>query len=122
MKQTFRLALLLAVMLAPAAVCQPTSFSVSVSGLGRSMILIPGLESPAAVWDEVAAHYKSTYQVHALTLAGFAGQPAVPDLRLSTVRDDIIRYIRENRLDRPVIVGHSLGGFLALWIAAAAPD
>lgn len=122
MKHTFHFALLLAAILAPAAVCQPRSFSVSVSGSGLPMILIPGLESPAAVWDGVAAHYRSNYQVHALTLAGFAGQPAVPELRLFTVRDDIIRYIRERHLDHPVIVGHSLGGFLALWIAAAAPD
>jgi pimeloyl-ACP methyl ester carboxylesterase len=41
---------------------------------------------------------------------------------LQTVRDDVLRYIQEKKLDHPVIVGHSLGGFLAFWIAATAPD
>ena len=86
------------------------------------MILIPGLQCSGAVWNEAVAHYSDEYQVHVLTIAGFAGEPAIPGLRLSTVRDDLIRYIRENKLDHPVIVGHSLGGFLALWIAATAPD
>lgn len=86
------------------------------------MILIPGLESPGAVWDGAVSHYQARYRMHVLTLAGFAGEPALPGLRLRDVRDGVIRYIRENKLDRPVIVGHSLGGFLALWIAAAAPE
>jgi pimeloyl-ACP methyl ester carboxylesterase len=97
-------------------------FSVKVTGAGRPVILIPGLESSGEVWNGVAAHLSTRYQVHVLTLAGFAGEPAVPALRLAAVKDEIIAYIRENRLSRPVFAGHSLGGFLALWIAASAPD
>jgi pimeloyl-ACP methyl ester carboxylesterase len=104
------------------AVAQPYPFSVRVTGAGRPVILIPGLESSGEVWNGVAAHLGARYQVHVLTLAGFAGEPAVPGLRLAAVKDEIIAYIRENRLDHPVIAGHSLGGFLALWIAASAPE
>jgi pimeloyl-ACP methyl ester carboxylesterase len=46
----------------------------------------------------------------------------MPPPFLQTVRDDVLRYIEEKKLDHPVIVGHSLGGFLAFWIAATAPD
>jgi pimeloyl-ACP methyl ester carboxylesterase len=91
------------------------------------MILIPGLECSGEVWAGVIEHYKSSYQIHTLTLAGFAGQPATPlspaqNSRLAAVRDDLIEYIRVNRLNRPIIVGHSLGGFLAFWVAATAPE
>jgi pimeloyl-ACP methyl ester carboxylesterase len=86
------------------------------------MILIPGLQCSGAVWNEAVVFYSDKYQVHVLTIAGFAGEPAIPGLPLSTVRDDLIRYIRENKLNHPVIVGHSLGGFLALWIAATGRD
>jgi pimeloyl-ACP methyl ester carboxylesterase len=101
---------------------RPHSFAVNVTGAGRPVILIPGLQSSGEVWNGVAAHLSARYQVHVLTLAGFAGQPAVPGLRLAAVKDEIISYVRENRLSRPVIAGHSLGGFLALWIAASAPE
>ncbi|HWY32945.1 MAG TPA: alpha/beta hydrolase, partial [Candidatus Acidoferrum sp.] len=35
---------------------------------------------------------------------------------------DLASYIREQKLANPVVVGHSLGGFLAFWIAATEPD
>lgn len=98
------------------------SFSVTRIGQGRPMILIAGLLSSGDVWSGTVAHFKDRYECHVLTLAGFAGQPAVPPPFLRTVRDDVLRYIQEKKLDHPVIVGHSLGGFLAFWIAATAPD
>lgn len=98
------------------------SFAVTRIGQGRPMILIPGLLSSGDVWAGTVDHFKDRYECHVLTLAGFAGQPAVPSPFLQTVRDDVLRYIQEKKLDHPVIVGHSLGGFLAFWIAATAPD
>jgi pimeloyl-ACP methyl ester carboxylesterase len=98
------------------------SFSVTRVGRGRPMILIPGLLSSGDAWSSTVDHFKDRYECHVLTLAGFAGQPAIPAPFLQTVRDDVVKYIAEKKLDRPVIVGHSLGGFLAYWIAATAPD
>ena len=98
------------------------SFTVTRIGHGRPMILIPGLLSSGDVWSGTVSHFKDRYECHVLTLAGFAGQPAVPPPFLQTVRDDVLRYIEEKKLDHPVIVGHSLGGFLAFWIAGTAPD
>ncbi len=99
------------------------SFSVKVSGRGRPMILIPGLGCSGEVWRSTVEHVAAAgYQAHVLTLAGFAGQPAVPGGSLDRVRRDVIEYIRAEHLDHPVLVGHSLGGFLAFWIAATAPD
>ncbi len=85
------------------------------------MILIPGLACSGDVWAGTVEHFSSRYQLHILTLAGFAGQPAIPPPFLATVRDDLIAYIEAQHLDHPVLVGHSLGGFLSFWVAATAP-
>lgn len=98
------------------------AFSADVTGKGPPVILIPGLGCPASVWADTAAHLEGSHQVHTLSLAGFAGKPAVDRPIPSAVKDDVIRYIKDNKLERPVIVGHSLGGFVALWIAETAPD
>jgi pimeloyl-ACP methyl ester carboxylesterase len=116
------LGLLTAASAAQSQTVQNRSFSVTKVGHGRPMILIPGLVSSGDVWSSTVEHFKDRYECHVLTLAGFAGQPAVPAPFLQTVRDDVLRYIADQKLDRPVIVGHSLGGFLGLWIAATAPD
>jgi len=99
-----------------------SSFAVKVTGKGPPVILIPGFSCSGAVWDGTVAHLKDHYQCHVLTLAGFGGGPRVPEPFLETVRNDLATYIREQKLDHPIIIGHSLGGFIALWLASHDPD
>jgi len=96
-------------------------FQVQVSGRGRPMILIPGLSSSGEVWNSTVEHYRDHYECHALTVAGFAGVARVEGPMLDPVRDAIASYIREKNLNRPVLVGHSLGGYWALAVASKYP-
>jgi len=98
------------------------SFSVTVTGKGPAMLLIPGLLSSGEVWDSTVARYQDRYTLHVLTLAGFGGPAPVGEPFLSRVRDEVISYLRERQLKQTIIVGHSLGGFLGFWITATAPD
>ena len=86
------------------------------------MILIPGLASSGETWDSTVARYKDRFECHVLTVAGFAGVPRVDAPMLDKVRDGLAAYIRKNHLEKPVIVGHSLGGFIAMDFAAKHPD
>jgi len=99
----------------------PTAFSVKVSGEGRPVIFIPGLASPGAVWDGTLAHLGGKVQAHVLTLAGFAGQPPIQGPYLQQVHDQIVQYIDANHLDHPIVIGHSLGGVMSLWLAETDP-
>lgn len=106
---------------APAA--HPT-FVVKVVGKGRPVLLIPGLTCPGAVWDETVARYQSQYQCHVVSLAGFGGvapQQPVSAHQLQDVRDQLLAYVRAQKLKQPLVIGHSLGGFLALWMASTDP-
>jgi pimeloyl-ACP methyl ester carboxylesterase len=100
------------------------SFGVRIIGKGKPMILIPGLKGSADTYNDVVAHYKDHYTCYVITLAGFAGQPASTELNhpLKGQRDEIIRYIIEKHLHKPVLVGFSFGGTLAIWIASTRPD
>jgi pimeloyl-ACP methyl ester carboxylesterase len=86
------------------------------------MILIPGLSSSGETWTTTVAHLRARYTCHVLTLAGFAGVPAIQAPLLPTVEAELARYITAQHLAAPVIVGHSLGGTLALELAADHPD
>jgi pimeloyl-ACP methyl ester carboxylesterase len=105
-----------------AAASVPASFTVEVTGRGKPIILIPGLASSGEVWKGTVARFCGSHECHVLTLAGFAGVPAVDAPLLPAVERDLIAYIGEKRLDRPAVVGHSLGGFLALQLAIDHPD
>ena len=100
-------------------------FSVAVSGDGPDVILIPGLASSAAVWDGTVDHLKGRYRLHVLNLAGFAGEPAGANAQGDVLAPSVAAldaYIKANRLEHPVIVGHSLGGLMALMLAEAHPE
>jgi N-formylmaleamate deformylase len=99
----------------------PKSFVATVTGSGRPVIFIPGLGCPGAMWDGTIAKLHGV-EAHVLTLAGFAGQPAIKPPLAATVRKELVRYIRANHLDHPIVVGHSLGGTIAYWVAETAPD
>lgn len=102
---------------------EPAAFAVTVTGSGQPMILIPGLSCGGNVWEATVNHFKDRYECHVLTLAGFAGQPAIGEGPfLEKVRDELVEYINNEKLERPVVVGHSLGGFMAFWLAATEPE
>jgi pimeloyl-ACP methyl ester carboxylesterase len=90
----------------------------------RTVYLIPGLASPGSVWDDLAeALVDSGHRVEILTLAGFAGVPPMDGERfLPVVRDRLAEALVSHEGSRPVLVGHSLGAFLSLWVAATEPE
>jgi len=99
-------------------------FSVTVTGSGPDVILIPGLASSAAVWDGTVAKLKDHYRLHVLNVSGFAGEPAAANAQgdiLPAEVEAIHAYIVANHL-KPVVVGHSLGGLLSLMLAKAHPE
>ncbi len=112
---------------AVASAAATTSFSVEVIGKGRPVILIPGLMSSPAVWQSTVDALKADHQLHLVHLAGFAGKVArtavQPDSSLlSAVQQELLAYIAAKQLQQPVVIGHSLGGFLAFALASTAPD
>jgi N-formylmaleamate deformylase len=101
---------------------KPVAFGVEVKGHGRPVIFIPGLGCPGEVWDDTVAHLGDDYETHVLTLAGFAGRDAIDEPLSAAVRRDLTRYIRSRHLRDPIVVGHSMGGFIAYWIASYHPE
>ncbi|MEL6134339.1 MAG: alpha/beta hydrolase, partial [Bacteroidota bacterium] len=95
-----------------------------IESIRAPVILIPGLSCDGQVWDQTVQMLAEEHECHVLTLAGFAGQTPM-DLSkgfLPVVEEAIITYVEEQKLKDPVVIGHSLGGFLAMMLAANYPD
>jgi N-formylmaleamate deformylase len=98
------------------------SFSVEVIGNGKPVIMIPGLMSSADVWRPTAEALTADYQLHLISIAGFAGTPAINGALLPKVKLELLQYIEQQKLQHPAIIGHSLGAFMAFNLASTAPD
>lgn len=102
---------------------------VRVDGQGPDIILIPGLSSSPEIWQGTVDHLDG-WRVHRIHVQGFAGAPAegnaqtgaTANLVAAPVAEEIARYIREQGLQKPAVVGHSMGGTIGMMLAARHPD
>lgn len=119
--------LALAAALAPVASAQavdePGQITLTVRGSGVPVLMIPGLSSSAQVWDETCAALQPQVQCLIAQLPGFAGAPAGPQPAqfLEAMRDQLQGLLKAQAPKRVTVMGHSLGGTLALMLAAQ-PD
>ena len=92
-------------------------------GSGRSLVLLHGLASTCRIWDLVAPILSEDYSVVALDQRGH-GESAKPEegYHFAAVAHDLLGFIRGMGLDRPIIVGHSWGGDVALEFSVAYPS
>lgn len=88
---------------------------------GRPLVLIPGLASGGWVWQETVREFAPSHAVYVVTLPGFDGRPAPEGDPYEAARGALLELIASRRLAKPVLVGHSLGGTLAIELAAAEP-
>jgi len=97
-------------------------FDVTVFGNGRAFFMIPGLSSSMEIWDDAARRYGVQFRVHRFTLAGFAGKAPVSGEFIERSTAAIKAYAEKNDIRNAVVMGHSVGGIIALELAAEAPE
>ncbi len=93
--------------------------NVEVHGQGKPIILIPGLMSDGRVWQKTAHNLAKNYQVHTISIAGFANTApcAAADNIMPQVKSELLSYIKTNGLQKTILIGHSLGAFLSFSLA-----
>ncbi|MEV0355773.1 alpha/beta hydrolase [Nocardia sp. NPDC050697] len=84
------------------------------------LVLLHGVVMSGAVWREVVPLLEPHHRVHAPTALGHRGGPAARrrPARFADVVDDAERHLDELGLERPHLAGNSMGGWVALELAA----
>ncbi|PIF47529.1 pimeloyl-ACP methyl ester carboxylesterase [Chryseobacterium sp. 52] len=98
-------------------------FEVKKTGKGnQAIIFIPGFASSGEVWNETAAKFENNFTCYTLTMKGFAGAKPLTDASFKDWEKGIAAYIKDQKIEKPVIIGHSMGGGLAMALAADYPE
>tara|TARA_R110002051_G_scaffold308629_4_gene380691 strand:- start:36376 stop:37251 length:876 start_codon:yes stop_codon:yes gene_type:complete len=102
-----------------------TRFEVDHAGMAGApaLILIPGLATPGEVWTDTVAELGNSADIYTITAAGFGDVPAVGEgAFLDPLVAELADYLDSQNLDDVTIVGHSMGGQIALQLAALRPQ
>lgn len=92
-------------------------------GPGPQMLLIPGITSPAITWGFVAERLAERYDVHVLDVRGRGlSEGGDLDYSLDAMADDAIALVQACGLEKPVVLGHSMGARTAIRAARKDPD
>ena len=87
------------------------------------MLLLHGFCETHEIWNDLTSLPLSGLQLVAIDLPGFGQSPLPPaPFSLDEIGRRILEWIDAQGLHRPALVGHSLGGYVALAMAARSPD
>jgi pimeloyl-ACP methyl ester carboxylesterase len=89
-----------------------------VTGKGEPVILLPGFASTSDVWATISEDLLNNHELHLIDYAGFGKVPAVKKDFLEIVKTDLKNYVSDLDAENLTIIGHSMGGTLAAWLAA----
>ncbi|HTC62103.1 MAG TPA: alpha/beta hydrolase [Candidatus Saccharimonadales bacterium] len=80
-------------------------------GSGRPVVLLTGLGNTAHIFDDFAPKLTSEFHVYGITRRGY-GASSIPASGYSADKlgDDVLAVLNSLKLERPVLVGHSIAG------------
>ncbi len=92
-------------------------------GTGFPIVLLHGFCETHQIWDGLAEELTKDFRVITLDLPGF-GQSQLPSLpfTIDDIGDQLIGWLSKRKINRPAIIGHSLGGYVALAMAQKDPS
>lgn len=116
------LMLLFAVLFGSINLFAQPSFTVAIKGKGNPLLLFPGFGCSGQVWDETVTEVSKTHKCYIFTFAGFGNTKPINTPWFETIKKDVEKYIFENKLEKSILLGHSIGGTLSLWLSSANPE
>lgn len=90
---------------------------------GPALLLLNSLGADLSMWDRVAARLSERYRVVRFDARGHGGSSATPSpYTIESLAGDALGVLRELGVPRAHVVGSSLGGMVAMWIAGRHPQ
>jgi pimeloyl-ACP methyl ester carboxylesterase len=91
------------------------------TGRGPAVLLLHGFASSIYTWKDVIPVLAVDHDVVALDFPGFGWSDQPRDLSFALLRRVVVRLLDQLAMSRAALVGNSLGGAVAIWVAAEEP-
>lgn len=95
---------------------------VETIGKGKPIFYLPGFTVSGSIWKETVKNVNLNRKSYLFSYAGFNGNKPIPMPWYSTIKKSIVKYVKENNLNEIIVIGHSMGGNLAIDLASELPN
>ena len=97
-------------------------FSKKYGKKGQDLIIIHGLFGMSDNWNTLGKRFAKYCKVHLIDLRNHGRSPHSEEFNYDVMCEDILEYMDDNNIKDPVILGHSLGGKVAMKCAFTHPN
>lgn len=99
---------------------QPLSYRLA--GTGAPILLLHGFGEDSTVWRKLVPGLAENYQLILPDLPGTGSSPVNNSMRIEGLAEAVHAIIHEEGMDACPVIGHSMGGYVALALAEAYPN
>lgn len=92
------------------------------SGEGKPLIILHGLFGFLDNWQTLAKYFSQHYHVYLVDLRNHGRSPHSPDFNYALMVADLLEFVNEHQIEQPVLMGHSMGGKVAMQFALQHPE
>ncbi|HEX7440132.1 MAG TPA: alpha/beta fold hydrolase [Caldimonas sp.] len=92
------------------------------TGSGPPLVVLHGLFGSSGNWRGIARELAASHSVHCVDLRNHGASPWADSMGYIEMADDVLQLITRLRLDRPAMLGHSMGGKTAMAMALRQPS
>ncbi len=97
-------------------------FSRTYGTSGPHVIILHGLFGMSDNWHQVSQELSESYRIHALDLRNHGRSPHDPDMTYPAMAGDVLDYMEASAIPSAVLIGHSMGGKVAMRMALDHPE
>jgi esterase len=90
-------------------------------GAGKPLLILHGLFGSSDNWQSLAQRFASFYRVICIDLRNHGRSPWHEEHNYEAMSDDLYAFIKSQGLDDIILLGHSMGGKVAMRFAQAYP-
>ena len=92
-------------------------FSKIYGDKGQDLIVIHGLFGMSDNWNTLGKRFAKYCKVHLIDLRNHGRSPHAKEFNYDVMCEDVLEYMADNNIANPIILGHSLGGKVAMKFA-----
>jgi pimeloyl-ACP methyl ester carboxylesterase len=91
-------------------------------GSGRPVIILHGLFGQSDNWVTVGRRIADQFSVYIPDQRNHGQSPHAPLHTYPALSDDLLEFIEENQIEKPILIGHSMGGKVAMTFTLEHPE